>query len=54
MSLFPLFLLLLKLQVLQYKKRCGDLEQVLQEKTSELDKHLLSVSETGCIHQDGL
>lgn len=32
------------LQVLQYKKRCGDLEQVVQEKTSELDKRLLSVS----------
>lgn len=35
--------ILLLLQVLQYKKRCGDLEQMLQEKSSELDKHRLSV-----------
>lgn len=32
---YQLFLLL---QVLQYKKRCGDLEQKLQEKSSELEK----------------
>lgn len=37
-------------QVLQYKKRCGDLEQILQEKTSELEKHLLTVSETCSDH----
>lgn len=40
----------LSFQVLQYKKRCGDLEQILQEKTSELDKHLLTVSETCSDH----
>lgn len=34
----------LLLQVLQYKKRCGDLEQMLQERSSELEKHRLSVS----------
>lgn len=48
------FFFLLKLQVLQYKKRCGDLEQILQEKTSELDKHLLSVSETCSVLQEVL
>lgn len=52
-SLFPVFFLL-KLQVLQYKKRCGDLEQSLQEKTSELDKHLLSVSETCSAFYSGI
>lgn len=31
------------LQVLQYKKRCGDLEQTLVEKSSELEQHRLSV-----------
>lgn len=31
------------LQVLQYKKRCGDLEQTLVEKSSELELHRLSV-----------
>lgn len=29
----------LLLQVLQYKKRCGDLDQALQEKSSELEKN---------------
>lgn len=48
------FFFWLKLQVLQYKKRCGDLEQILQEKTSELDKHLLSVSETCSVLQQVL
>lgn len=57
-SLFPpffvvFFFLLLKHQVLQYKKRCGELEQILQEKTSELDKHLLSVSETCSVFYSG-
>lgn len=47
--LFTFFVL--KLQVLQYKKRCGDLEQILQEKSSELDKHLLSVSGTCSVIQ---
>ncbi|TNM88881.1 hypothetical protein fugu_005135 [Takifugu bimaculatus] len=44
----------LQAKVLQYKKRCGDLEQILQEKTSELDKHLLTgVSEAANgRHQD--
>lgn len=37
--------ILLLLQVLQYKKRCGDLEQTLQDKSSELEKHRLSVSD---------
>lgn len=40
--------------MLQYKKRCGDLEQSLQEKTSELDKHLLSVSETCSAFYSGI
>lgn len=33
---------LLRLQVLQYKKRCGDLEHTLQETSSELEKHRVS------------
>lgn len=45
-----LFFYPMSFQVLQYKKRCGDLEQILQEKTSELDKHLLTVSETCSDH----
>lgn len=54
-SLFSFFFFFsLKLQVLQYKKRCGDLEQILQEKTSELDKHLLSVSEACSSQQEVL
>lgn len=32
------------LQVLQYKKKCGDLEQMLQDRSSELEKHRPSVS----------
>lgn len=36
--------LLLLLQVLQYKKRCGDLEQMMQEKNSEWEKQRVSVS----------
>ncbi|XP_023254195.1 rootletin-like, partial [Seriola lalandi dorsalis] len=32
----------LQAKVLQYKKRCGDLEQMLQEKSSEQEKHRLS------------
>lgn len=35
----------LLLQVLQYKKKCGDLEQMLQVKSSEMEKHRLSVSD---------
>lgn len=38
----------LLLQVLQYKKRCGDLEHTLQEKSSELEKHQPSV---GCMYR---
>lgn len=34
----------LLLQVLQYKKRCGDLEQMLQDKSSDPEKHRLGVS----------
>ena len=37
-------LVLIHAQVLQYKKRCGELEQILQEKTSELERHRLNVS----------
>uniref|UniRef100_A0A8C7KRB4 Rootletin-like n=1 Tax=Oncorhynchus kisutch TaxID=8019 RepID=A0A8C7KRB4_ONCKI len=33
----------LQAKVLQYKKRCGDLEQTLVEKSSELEQHRLSV-----------
>lgn len=35
----------LLLQVLQYKKKCGDLEQTLQEKSEELEKRSVAV---GC------
>lgn len=41
----------LLLQVLQYKKRCGDLEQMLQEKSSELEKPQPSVS---CVYRSWL
>lgn len=34
-------------QVLQYKKRCGELEQNLAEKAAELDQQRLSVSLAG-------
>uniref|UniRef100_H3DAZ6 Rootletin-like coiled-coil domain-containing protein n=1 Tax=Tetraodon nigroviridis TaxID=99883 RepID=H3DAZ6_TETNG len=44
----------LQAKVLQYKKRCGDLEQILQEKTSELDKHLLSQDEQSSNLEDAL
>lgn len=33
----------LQAKVLQYKKKCGDLEQMVQEKSSELDKRSLGV-----------
>lgn len=36
----------LLLQVLQYKKRCGDLEQTMQEKNSEWEKQRVSVSDS--------
>lgn len=36
----------LLLQVLQYKKRCGDLEQMMQEKNSEWEKQRVSVSDS--------
>ncbi|MED6270511.1 hypothetical protein CHARACLAT_011138, partial [Characodon lateralis] len=32
----------LQVKVLQYKKKCGDLEQMLQEKSSELEKRSMS------------
>jgi len=35
------------LQLLQYKKRCGNLEQQVLEKTSESEKLRLSVRFTG-------
>uniref|UniRef100_A0A8C7GH56 Ciliary rootlet coiled-coil, rootletin n=1 Tax=Oncorhynchus kisutch TaxID=8019 RepID=A0A8C7GH56_ONCKI len=40
----------LQAKVLQYKKRCGDLEQTLVEKSSELEQHRLNILKQLTMH----
>ncbi|KAJ4919581.1 hypothetical protein JOQ06_027663, partial [Pogonophryne albipinna] len=42
----------LQAKVLQYKKRCGDLEQMVQERSSELEKHRSHSESSNGRHQD--